>query len=394
MSNLVQEKVRQASAILEELGIDAWLTFARETSAGGDPVLPLIYGNNSLTWQSALIITRRKAIAVVGRFEAHTAQSTGAYDEVIPYDQSIRPALREALTALDPQKIAINTSTSDVMADGLTHGMYQVLLDMLQDTPFAGRLISAEKVIRTLRGRKTPSELARIRTAIRTTEQIYREAFDTIQPGMSELEIAAFMHGRMTELGVDVAWSYEICPAVNAGPNSPVGHAAPGPIVLERGHILHMDFGVKQDSYCADIQRVAYYLAPGESQPPAEVQRGFAAEVDAIHAVVAALKPGLSGHEADAIARQTITRAGYPEFMYATGHQMGRLAHDGGGVLAPAWERYGDAPHYPIQAGQVYTVEPGLMIPGYGYMGIEEDVLVTETGAEFLSEPQRELIVR
>ena len=88
-----------------------------------------------------------------------------------------------------------------------------------------------------------------------------------------------------------------------------------------------------------------------------------------------------------------ITDAGYPEFLYATGHHLGRACHDGGGLLGPEWERYGDTPNRPLEAGHVYTVEPGLFVEGYGYMGLEEDVLVTDEGTVYLGAPQSELIL-
>ena len=129
------------------------------------------------------------------------------------------------------------------------------------------------------------------------------------------------------------------------------------------------------------------------ARPPEPVQRGFDTVAAAIYAVMAAMKPGIPGKEVDAIARKVITEAGYLEYKYATGHQLGRLAHDGGGILGPEWERYGDTPNWLIEAGQVYTVEPGVAVEGYGYVGIEEDVLVTEEGAVYLGERQKELIV-
>jgi hypothetical protein len=155
-SDLVVEKVAQAVKILQEKDIDLWLTFVRETMLAADPILPLIYGEGDLTWHSALLLSRSgERIAIVGHYEAEAVQRLGAYTQVIPYHHGIREVLRELIASLDPRQIAINTSLSDPLADGLTHGMHQHLLDILGDTPYAGRLISAEDIIHALVGRKT-----------------------------------------------------------------------------------------------------------------------------------------------------------------------------------------------------------------------------------------------
>lgn len=394
MSSIVQEKVSLAIDILNEKNIDVWLTFVRETTAAGDPVLPLIYGHD-LTWQSALILTRSgERIAIVGKFEAETVRRTGAYDQILPYDEAISPVLRSALERLNPDKIAINYSPNDVLADGLPHGLYLVLVHHLSGTPFAERFVSAEAVIAALRGRKSPNEIARIRAAIETTATIYKNTFNYTQEGMNEAQISQFMHKQLEKFGVSPAWELEHCPIVNAGPESASGHVGPTQLKIQLGQLLHFDFGVKQDDYCSDIQRMVYFLAPGELEVPTEVRRGFETVVRAIQESVAAMKPGVLGKDVDAIARRIVTEAGYPEFKHATGHQLGRLAHDGAGIIGPLWERYGETPIYPLEAGQVYTIEPSLFVTGYGTMGIEEDVLVTDDGAIFLSQPQTELILK
>lgn len=395
MSQLVREKVEQAVAILEETGIDLWLTFVRETSAGGDPVLPLIYGQADLTWQSALLISRSgQRIALVGRFEVEAARATGAYPLVLAYDESPADELLRILGELDPAHIALNYSLDDVLADGLGHGLYQVLTGYLRDTPYRERLMSAQGIIGLLRGRKSPEEVARIQAAVETTAEIYRRTFDAVEPGMTEVEIGEFMAAQMAERGVGPSWHAGHCPTVNAGADSPVGHVERGSYAVTRGQLLHFDFGVRQRDYCSDIQRVVYFLAPDEGAPPQPVQRAFHTVVRAIQAAVEAMRPGVLGKEVDAVARQMVIEAGYPEYMHATGHQVGRLAHDGGAILGPEWARYGDTPNRPLEASQVYAVELGVEVAGYGYVGLEENVLVGEEGTEYLSEPQVELILR
>lgn len=392
--SLLNEKMTQAINILNDTGIDLWLTFVRETSGVRDPVLDFLIGPSDLTWESALMITRSGGrTAIVGRYEVNAIEMLGIFDTVLGYDESIRALLRETLQRLAPDHIAVNTSPNNAHADGLTHAMYEILVEYLKGTPFTDRLISAESVVNALRGCKTQSEVERIRKAVEITDEIYRKTFEFVQVGMTEKEIAAYMHSQMAEADVSYAWPRASNPAVNSGPDSPVGHSGPTNIKVSPGHILHFDFGVKYDEYCSDIQRVAYVLREGETEAPAEVQRGFETVRQAIEVARAAMRPGVQGVEIDTLAREVVTHAGYPEYKHALGHQLGRAAHDGGALLGPLWEKYGDSPKQHLEVGQVFTIEPGLAVPGYGHIGLEEDVVVTETGAKYLGEVQEEIVL-
>ena len=233
--------------------------------------------------------------------------------------------------------------------------------------------------------------MRRIRAAVADTEEIFELLTARIEPGQSELEIAAVMHEAVAKRGLGYAWGEDHCPAVNAGPDKDIGHSSPSELRLERGQLLHVDFGVSRDDYTSDLQRVWYALDEGESEPPADITRAWDALWASVDAGVDVLRPGAVGADVDAVARETLVAAGFPEPMYALGHQLGRAAHDGGTLLGPRWDRYGTAPDGVVEEGNVFTLEYGTAVPDRGYIGLEEDVLVTSAGVEWLSTPQREL---
>lgn len=386
-----REKLAQAVDILQEKKVDCWLTFVRETAHNADPALGLIL-DIDLTWQTALIVTRTgRRIAIAGRYDAGNIKQMGGYDEVIGYDQSIRDDLLRVLGELKPRQIAINYSESDTAADGLSHGLYLTLIRYLQGSPY--QLISAEHILNALRGRKSATEIARIRKAVQITEQIIDGVTAMLRPGLAETDIAEYIQSEFVRHNVAPAWEPAYCPTVNCGPVSS-GHAMPSKEnVAREGQIVHIDLGVLSDGYVSDMQRLWYLQPPGETSIPEPIQRAFKAMRASIEAAAGLLKPGVRGWEVDAMARQTLLAAGYPEFMHGLGHHIGRTVHDGSTLLGPRWERYGQQPEGIVEAGNVYTIEPSIQLPGVGWIATEEDVLVTEDGLEWLSTPQTGLIV-
>lgn len=390
---MFKEKTSQAVEILKEFDIDIWLTFVRETHSLADPSLQFLCPV-SLTWQSALIITSDgEKIAIVGNLDAAAVKDTGIFNEIIPYKTSIKPEISSILTRKNPKKIAINYSRDSEMSDGLTHGMYLLLMDYLKDTKNDDKTVSAEKIISALRGRKTPEEARRMINAAQYTQKIFDAVTQYMKPGMTEKKVADFILSRVKEMGLETSWDVSTCPSVFTGPDTAGAHYGPTDRKIERGHILNIDFGVKTEDYVSDMQRTWYFLRPGEKEAPAEVRKGFDVLLGSIKEAAKAIKPGVEGKEIDKIAREYIVNNGYEEFPHALGHQLGRAAHDGHGLLCPVWEKYGDRPYMKIEKGQVYTIEPRLTVKDHGVVTIEEEVIVTDNGCEYLSNPQEELYI-
>lgn len=157
--------------------------------------------------------------------------------------------------------------------------------------------------------------------------------------------------------------------------------------------MVHVDLGVYFEDYVSDMQRVWYLQPANETNVPQPILDGFRVVSDAIQAAAAVMKPGVTGNAVDTAARQHIIQNGYPEFLHATGHQIGRTVHDGSTLLGPMWEKYGQSPMGLLEVGNAYTLELGVQVPHYGLVALEEDVIVTENGMEWLATPQTEPII-
>lgn len=387
---VTREKLAQAVELVAQSEHAAWLVYVRETATGSDPCLPLLL-DGDLTWHSALMVdsTGRK-VAIVGNYDADPIVASGDWDEVVPYVEDIKPALLEQLDRSVPPggSVAVNYSESDDKCDGLTHGLWLSLQSMVEGTRFAGCFRSAEDITGPLRSQKTTTEIALIEDAIAEGDRIFDNIALFADPGVSEKEVFDYVHSIIDERNLGFSWSESGDPIVNSGPNSMVGHGVPSAsISLADGHVFHVDLGVMKNGYCSDVQRCWYV---GDAVP-ADVEKAFQAVIAAIDAGASVLKPGIEGWQVDEAARQSIVAAGYEEYMHALGHQVGRMAHDGGTILGPRWARYGKTPFGQVRANEIYTLELGVMVEGRGYLGIEEMVRVTDKGPVFLTQRQRSI---
>jgi|SRR5882672_4211454 len=381
--------------IMKDQQVEAWLTFTRENAI--DPLLKVL-GDDEIVARGAFLFARKGGVfrktAIAASYDVDPIQKSGLYDEVIPYkSEGVKPHLRKLIDDLDPASIAVNFSRDVPVADGLTAGMRGYLEEALG--PQARKLVSSERLVVSLLGRKLPEEIAALEKAVLGTQRVLAEALTSahVKPGATtEKELNAWMEARVREQGFEVAFA-----SVEVGPSR--GHSAPTDRVIQRGDAIRVDWGASWGGYCADIQRTAYVLKEGETEAPAWLRRLWEATVKANRAAFGALKPGNTGNDVDKAGRSSLVSAGYPEYPHGTGHAIGLKVHDVGPMLGPDWpERYGAPVFFKIEAGQVFAVEPIIYIkpPEIGYdfhTGLEEDAVVGAEGARYIGTPQTELIL-
>ncbi len=381
---------------LEAHQVDLWIVFTREEAK--DPLAVDLAGGSAVA-RMALLFARTDSgfqkIAIAAGYDIAPLKESGIYDEIISYkSEGVKPHLLRVVEGLDPARIALNTSRDMPVADGLTTGMRLYLVETLGPR-IAKKFVSSEPLVGSFRGRRLASEVGILREAALYTDKIIREALSSqvIQAGRTtENGVGDYLKEKTAELGATVPFI-----SVVAGPAR--GHSEPSDRVIVAGDLVRIDFGITYKGYSTDIQRTAYVLRPGEKQAPSEVQKMWDTTRLAADRQIAAMKPGVTGHEIDTIGRGTLTDAGYSEPPHGTGHAIGFAVHDVGPLLGPDWpERYGSTVFLKMEVGQTFAVEPILYAnyePSGGEIniGLEEDVVITEEGAARLHPRQDEMIL-
>jgi Xaa-Pro aminopeptidase len=345
--------------------------------------LPNIAYLTNFTGSTAMVVLTRERIHFVTDFRYVTVMSdaadtpTGCTDlELVVVEGSYESTLAKLLDTL-PGVIAVE-------ARHLTVSQYDWLLRALAPVAGAPRgLTLTEGIVERERARKDDGEIVTLREAARMLSAVARDVFSAVRRGRSEQELALTIDTRIRQAGFEGSAFDTI---VASGPNAALPHARPTGRILSEGDLVVLDFGGVYASYCVDLTRtVSVGKASGRAR---EV---YAAVLDARNQALAAAVPSASRFDIDAAARDTLTRHGLGEaFGHGTGHGLGLEVHEDPMISRRRADV--DATDERIEPGMVFTIEPGAYLPGWGGVRIEDDVLITGTGAELLTDVSTELI--
>jgi Xaa-Pro aminopeptidase len=318
--------------------------------------------------------TGSNALAVVGegvrRFVTDFRYVEQARTQVCDFDREQAPTefLRALATGWPAGTLRVGFEDDDVTVR--RHAKLRELLPERIELVPAGGVVEAARLV------KETAEIERIHAAATLADEVYAWLRETGIVGRTERDVATALEHRMRELGAE---GPSFASIVASGERGALPHAAPADVPIARGTLVTLDIGARLDGYCSDCTRT---WATGEL--PDDLAEAYALVRHAQEEAVAAVRPGPSGREVDAVARDIIAAAGHGEhFGHGLGHGVGLEIHEG-----PRLARTADAE---LAAGHVVTVEPGVYLPGRGGVRIEDLVVVTEDGHEVLSGTSKDL---
>lgn len=317
---------------------------------------------------AAAVVTGEACHVLVDPRYTVQARSECVASSVVEYvGRSTIAAVGELLNDLKPRRLGYE-------ADQLTVSTYR---DLRSRTDSATAFRSTGGLVETLRRVKDAGEIELIRRACGIADAAFASIVQEIEAGMSEKGVALLVDSTLRRLGADKE-AFETIAA--SGPRAACPHASPTDALLESGVLLKLDFGARYSHYNSDITRTICL-----GQPSARQKEIYGIVLDAQLKAIDAIALGKAGKDIDAVARDHIAAKGYGDnFGHGLGHALGILVHDG-----PAFSRTSEVV---LEPGMVVTVEPGIYIEGWGGVRIEDDVLVTESGAEILTHSTKELV--
>jgi Xaa-Pro aminopeptidase len=314
-----------------------------------------------------LLLTRDRAVLVSDfRYEAQAAQEVGNSATVEIDRQSVWDRLARVIGSAGITTLGVEGAVLTLRDAERLNALPRL------------RVVSTSGIVERLRAIKGPEEVAAIRAAAELASAALAEVLPDVRPGNSELEIASRLEAALRRRGSE--W-HPFQTIVASGPRSALPHARTSTRTVGRGEWLLLDFGAQVDGYCADLTRTVIVGARADARQRAVYDTVRSAQSRALAGVHA----GMTGRDADALARDLIAARGFGDaFGHSLGHGLGLEVHEAPRLSATAAD--------PLPPHAVVTIEPGIYLPGWGGVRLEDDVYLGPDGPVCLSDNRTELL--
>lgn len=361
MKKIISERLLKIRETIAENEIDTFMVLIGENRR----YLSGFSGEDTQFDESAgaLFITADDLILATDSRYQLEAEKDAPLFEVFCYKDGLIKALPQILTRLSTRCLGFESVR-------LTFQQHRSMVETLDKNNIVVNLKGTENLVENFRNQKSEDEIEAIKTALKIAEDAFIDFKAHIRPGMTEKEAAWEMEKRMREMGAD-GLSFPVI--VASGPNSALPHAVPGQRRFEAGEPILFDWGVRLNGYCSDISRTVCIGTPDET-----FKKVYRTVLEAQQMAIAAVCADAEAKAVDSVARNHIDEKGYQErFGHGLGHGVGLAIHES--------PRLGPTSTDTLRPGMIVTVEPGIYLPDWGGVRLENMVAVRNDKAEVLN---------